>query len=64
MAYIFLDRSWETDQEHIDRILSYFVELDSKHNILFFPEGNFVDFFPAALQLILYCKLNSLTQVI
>ncbi|CAK8686602.1 lysocardiolipin acyltransferase 1-like [Clavelina lepadiformis] len=38
-AYIFLDRNWETDQDHIDRILSYFVELDSKPNILFFPEG-------------------------
>jgi len=38
-AYIFLDRNWETDQNHIDRILSYFVELESKPNILFFPEG-------------------------
>ena len=38
-AYIFLDRNWETDQDHIDRILSYFVELESKPNILFFPEG-------------------------
>ena len=38
-GYIFLDRNWETDQDHIDRILSYFVELESKPNILFFPEG-------------------------
>nr|CAB3263400.1 lysocardiolipin acyltransferase 1 [Phallusia mammillata] len=38
-AYIFLDRNWEIDQNHINRILRYFVELDSKHNILFFPEG-------------------------
>jgi len=39
-ALIFLDRTWETDQAHIRNILSYFVELESKPNILFFPEGN------------------------
>lgn len=38
-AFIFLDRHWETDQDHIDNILKYFVELESKPNILFFPEG-------------------------
>ena len=38
-ALIFLDRTWETDQAHINNILSYFVELGSKPNILFFPEG-------------------------
>uniref|UniRef100_H2Y6E9 Phospholipid/glycerol acyltransferase domain-containing protein n=1 Tax=Ciona savignyi TaxID=51511 RepID=H2Y6E9_CIOSA len=38
-GYIFLDRHWETDQVHISNILSYFVELESKPNILFFAEG-------------------------
>jgi len=38
-AFIFLDRNWETDQGHINKILSYFVEMDIKPNILFFPEG-------------------------
>ena len=50
-AYIFLDRSWETDEDHIDKILSYFVELESKPNILFFPEGN-------VLTLNIYIKFN------
>ena len=40
-AFIFLDRKWETDQQHISNILSYFIELESKPNILFFPEGDF-----------------------
>nr|XP_009857602.1 lysocardiolipin acyltransferase 1 [Ciona intestinalis] len=38
-GYIFLDRQWEADQVHISNILSYFVELESKPNILFFAEG-------------------------
>jgi len=37
--YIFLDRRWDTDQDHISKILRYHVDLNSKPNILFFPEG-------------------------
>lgn len=44
-AYIFLDRNWEKDKSHIGNILSYFVELGSKPNILFFPEGEIFVFF-------------------
>ena len=36
---IFLDRNWDTAQNHITRILTYLMEHDSKLNILFFPEG-------------------------
>jgi len=38
-SYIFLDRNWEKDKSHIERILKYQIDLNSVPNILLFPEG-------------------------
>ena len=42
--YIFLDRNWESDQTHINRILKYQTDLNAKPNILYFPEGLIVSY--------------------
>ena len=37
--YIFLERNWAEDQEHINKILRYQIDLGLIPHYLFFPEG-------------------------
>merc|ERR1719354_606063 len=49
-SYIFLDRNWEKDKSHIERILKYQIDLNSVPNILLFPEGTDLPQFEYVLQ--------------
>ncbi|VDP12088.1 unnamed protein product [Heligmosomoides polygyrus] len=38
-SYIFLDRHFDTDQSHIQKILDYFARVGYNYQILLYPEG-------------------------
>lgn len=54
-AFIFIQRKWEDDKNHFEKMLDYFCDIHEPLQLLIFPEGTdltgTLSFFPAYLLL-------------